>query len=77
MYSIMFCWNVLLQKEFVCNWYNWYLHLQALVKTTNLFAASGHRNSAKCSRLPLQEIHMLSETNTWLNRQFGDGYHAV
>ena len=67
----------MLQKEFVSNWYNWYLYRQALVKTTNLFAASGHRNYAKCSRLPLQEIHILSETNTWLNRQLEDGYRAV
>ena len=43
----------------------------------NLFAASGHRNYAKCSRLYLQEMRSLSDTNPWPNKQFEDGYHAV
>ena len=43
----------------------------------NLFAACRHRNYAKCSRLYLQEMLSLSDTNPWLNKQFEDAYHAV
>ena len=56
---------------------NCYLHLQTLMKMINLFAASGHRNHGKWSRLYLQETLSLSDTNPWLNKQFEYGYHAV
>ena len=56
---------------------NCYLHLQTLMKMINLFAASGHRNHGKWSRLYLQETLSLSDTNPWLNKQFECGYHAV
>ena len=56
---------------------NCYLHLQTLIKMINLFAASGHRNHGKWSRLYLQETLSLSDTNPWLNKQFEYGYHAV
>ena len=56
---------------------NYYLHLQTLMKMINLFAASGHRNHGKWSRLYLQETLSLSDTNPWLNKQFEYGYHAV
>ena len=56
---------------------NCYLHLQALMKMINLFAASGHRNHGKWCRLYLQETLSLSDSNPWLNKQFEDGYHAV
>ena len=43
----------------------------------NLFAASGHINNEKCSRLYVQEMQGLSKTNLWLHQQFLDGHHAV
>ena len=52
-------------KEFlvVKRTYNRYLHLQVLMKMINLFAASGHRNYAECSRLYLHEMLSLPYTN--------------
>ena len=44
------------------------------MKMINLFAASGHRNYAKRSRLYLEEMLSLSYTNQWLNKQFEDGF---
>ena len=66
-------------KEFLVveRTYNWYLHLQALIKMMNLFPASGHRSYDECSRLYLHEMLSLSDTNPWLNKQFEDGYHIV
>ena len=57
--------------------FNWYLHLQFLMKMIYLFAASGYRSYANYSRLYLHETLILSDTNRWLNKQLGDGYHAV
>nr|XP_047135832.1 uncharacterized protein LOC124813134 [Hydra vulgaris] len=56
---------------------NWYLHLQAISKMLNLFAASGNSKYAKSSRLYLKEMQHLSETNPWLHQQFLDGCHAL
>ena len=66
-------------KEFICaeRTSNWMLHLQAVQKMTNLFAASGHINYARCSRLYIQEMLGLSEANPWLHQQFQGGSHAV
>ena len=66
--------KVFLFAEKTCNWY---LHLQAMMKMISLFAASGHRNYAKCSRLYFQEMLSVSDANPWLNKEFEDGYHAV
>ena len=49
-----------LVAEKICNWY---LYLQGVMKMINFFEASGHRNYAKCSRLYLQEMLSLSDTN--------------
>ena len=56
---------------------NWYLHIQTLAKMMNLFAASGHINYAKCSRLYVQEMLSQLDTNPWLLQQFQNGRHAV
>ena len=45
--------------------WNWYLHLQGLMKMIKQYA--------KCSRLYLQEMLSLPDANTWLNKQFEDG----
>ena len=55
---------------------NWYLHLQAVQKMMNLFAATGHVNYARSSR-NVQEMLSLAETNPWLSEQFQEGRHAV
>ena len=47
------------------------------MKMINLFAASGHIYYAKSSRLYLQKMLSLSDTNPWLIKQFEDGYHAI
>ena len=52
---------------------NWALHLHMVQKMTNLFAASGHINNSKCSRLSAQEILALSNEKPWLYQQFIDG----
>jgi hypothetical protein len=66
-------------KEFLCaeRTSNWYLHLQAVQKMMNLFAATGHVNYARSSRMYVQEMLSLAETNPWLNEQFQEGRHAV
>lgn len=49
---------------------NWELHLSALSKMLNLFAATGHNNYARCARLYLQEMKRLPQTAPWLHDQF-------
>ena len=44
---------------------------------TDLFAASGHINCAKCSRLYVQEMLALSNEKPWLYQRFIDGKHPV
>ena len=56
---------------------NWALHLHATVNMLNLFAASGHINYAKSTRLYIQQMRALSETQPWLAEQFNIGKHAV
>ena len=56
---------------------NWYLHIKSVSKMMNLFSASGHINYAKSSRIYVQEMLDLSETNPWLEQQFQEGHHAV
>jgi len=57
---------------------DWSLHELATSQMLNLFAASGHHNYAKCSRLYLQTIQQMPESHPWLFDQFsGNGCHTV
>ncbi|XP_066911989.1 uncharacterized protein [Clytia hemisphaerica] len=56
---------------------NWHLHIQSITKMQNLFAATGHRNYAKCSRICVQEMESWTSSNGWLQEQFEAGRHAV
>ena len=56
---------------------NWSLHLQTVIEMANLFAATGHINYARCTRLYVQEIMNLPESHPWLYQQFLDGHHAI
>ena len=56
---------------------NWFLHIDAMKRMINLFAATGHINYAKSARIYIQEMEMLSETYPWLFDQFQNGLHAV
>ena len=52
---------------------NWNMHLNALSKMVNLFAATGHINYAKRVRLFLWQINKLPETHLWLYNEFVNG----
>ena len=56
---------------------NWNMHLVAVGKMLNLFAATGHINYAKSSRLYLQQMLELPIDHPWLNDCFLQGYHTV
>ena len=57
---------------------NWYLSTPSSPDENDKFIWSlWTLNYAKCSRLYLQEMLSLSDTNPWLNKQFEDGYYAV
>ena len=57
---------------------NWELHLSAVRKMINLFAATGHMNYAKSARLYLQKMLDLPNQHPWLHRCFTEeGYHTV
>ena len=56
---------------------NWELHLEALSKMLNLFAATGHINYAKSARIYLQKMRKVPETHPWLCAQFINGHHTV
>lgn len=57
---------------------NWHLHLVAVGKMLNLFAATGHINYAKSSRLYLQQMHNLPTDHPSLYQCFEQqGFHAV
>ena len=57
---------------------NWELHLFAVRKMINLFAATGHINYAKCARLYLQFMLKLPSDYPWLNKYFVEnGYHTI
>ena len=43
----------------------------------NLFAANGHINYAKSSRLYIKQMRELQETHPWLFEKFTEVYHAV
>ena len=57
---------------------NWSLHVTAMTRMLNLFAATGHLKYAKCARLYVQMMIELPETYPWLYTQFTDyGFHSV
>ena len=51
---------------------DWKLHLQAISKMTNLYAATGHINYAKSARIYLQLMLNLENTNPWLHQKFSE-----
>ena len=57
---------------------NWNLHLIAVEKMLNLFAATGQINYAKSSRLYLQLMRELLTDHPWLHHCFTEqGFHTV
>ena len=56
---------------------NWEMHLSTISEMLNLFAATGHKNYAKCARLYLQEMEDLPEKYPWLYKQFMEGRHTI
>ena len=66
-------------KEFVLaeRTCNWILHLHAAKKMINLFVATDHRNYAKSTRIYVQEMLSLLQTNPWLHQKSQEGQHAV
>lgn len=57
---------------------NWNLHLVAVEEMLNLFAATGHINYAKSSRLYLQLMRELKTDYPWLYHCFTEqGFHTV
>ena len=57
---------------------DWNLHLIAIKKMLNLFAATGHINYAKSSRLYLQLMMQLPSDCPWLYQCFIEkGYHTI
>ena len=57
---------------------NWSLHLVALSKMINVFAATGHINYAECARLHLQNMLELQANFPWVHSRFAQhGYHTV
>ena len=57
---------------------NWSLHLVAVSKMINLFAATGHINYAKSARIHLQNMLELPTNFPWVYSNFSEnGYHTV
>ena len=57
---------------------SWEDHLVAATQMLNLFAATGHHNYAKSTRLYLQIMQDLPQSHPWLHEQFVRfGYHTV
>ena len=57
---------------------DWNLHLVAVGKMMNLFAATGHSNFAKSARLYLQWMLELPQKHPWLYKQFSEHeFHFV
>ena len=56
---------------------NWPLHLYAVEKMLNVFAATGHVNYARCARLYLQNMKNLHKTHPDLYDNFCQGFHTV
>ena len=57
---------------------NWSLHIVALSKMINVFAATGHINYAKCARVHLQNMLELRTKFPWVYSNFSEhGYHTA
>ena len=56
---------------------DWNMHLASISKMLNLLAATGHGNYSKCSRIYLQDMKMLPQTNPLLHSEFMKGNHSV
>ena len=57
---------------------NWSLHLVAVTRMLNLFAATGHINYAKSTRVYLQLMLELPKDFPWLHEMFiNQGFHTV
>jgi len=57
---------------------DWELHLVAVSRMLNLFAATGHNQYARCARLYLQMITDLPVSHPWLHDQLSiHGFHTV
>ena len=57
---------------------NWSLHIVALSKMINVFAATGHINYAKCARVHLQNMLEARTKFPWVYSNFSEhGYHTV
>jgi len=57
---------------------NWNLHLVAVERMLNLFAATGHVHYAKSARLYLQMMLELPDEHPWMYNCFTQqGFHAV
>ena len=57
---------------------NWNMHIIAVGRMLNLFAATGHLNYAKSARIYLQLMLELPAGHPWLYEQFTKhGYHTV
>lgn len=57
---------------------NWALHLSALSRMTDVFAATGHCNYAKSARPHLHQMLELETTYPWVYTNFSEhGYHTV
>ena len=57
---------------------SWTMHLTAVSKMIDLFAATGHLNYSRCARLYLQQMLELETTYPWVYKNFSEhGYHTV
>ena len=56
---------------------NWIMHVVAVEKVINLFAATGHVHYAKSSRLYLQILLELPKDHPWLYRCYRTRFHTV
>ena len=56
---------------------NWELHLYAVSKMLNIFAATGRGNYAKSARLYLQDMRDLEKSHQFLYNEFMGGKHTV
>ena len=56
---------------------DWNMHLVAVSKMLNLFAATGHCHYAKSARLYLQMMLDLPHTHPWLYNKFQAGFNTV
>ena len=69
--------NVMNQYIFAERTSNWPLHLQTVTKMLNLFAATGHSNYAKSTRMYLQQMNVLHESHPEVHKLFMEGKHTV